>query len=406
MSQPDNRLRAFVTTSPGLEPALLGELAELGYRDLKKGRAGVSLTTDRAQLERLTVSTRLGHRVLWQLADVLATDGDTLYRQARDAVRWAGLIPATGAAPRTFAVSASCRDTPAFRDSRFAALRVKDAICDAVRAAQGERPNVDIDDPDVSVRVSIVGGRGIISLDAAGRHSLHARGYRTDAGEAPLRETLAAALPVLAGWDARAPLVDPMCGSGTIVIEAALRALGILPAALSGLRGGWGFMRWPGHRPERFARLVADAGASPVGGAGGTGGTGGALGLDDRVSGAELDPAALATARVNAERAGVSDRVTLSLGDARDRDHIARLAQGEKGLFVTNPPWGRRLGSGSDPGELVAEALAVWRAVRPGWRVAILLPDDGTAQALEMKKPRLVPLESGALAVTLAVGEL
>lgn len=400
MSQPDNRLRAFVTTSPGLEPALLSELAELGYRDLKKGRAGVSLTTDRAQLERLTVSTLLGHRVLWQLAEVLAPDGDTLYRQARDAVRWAGLIPATGAMARTFAVSASCRDTPAFRDSRYAALRVKDAICDAVRDAQGERPNVDVDDPDVSVRVSIVGGRGIISLDAAGRQSLHARGYRTDAGEAPLRETLAAALPVLAGWDGRAPLVDPMCGSGTIVIEAAMRALGLLPASLSALRGGWGFMRWPGHRPERFAKLVGEAEAGRASGASRS------ASVDGLISGAELDAAALATARVNAERAGVAGHVGLSLGDARDGEHIARLAQGENGLFVTNPPWGRRLGSGSDPGELVAEALEVWRVVKPGWRVAVLLPDDGTAQALKMKKPRLVPLESGALAVTLAVGEL
>lgn len=396
MSQPDNRLRAFVTTSPGLEPALLSELSELGYRDLRKGRAGVSLATDRVGLERLTVSTRLGHRVLWQLADVLATDGDTLYRQARDAVRWAGLIPAVGAAPKTFAVSASCRDTPAFRDSRFAALRVKDAICDAVREAQGERPNVDVDDPDVSVRVSVAGGRGIISLDAAGRQSLHARGYRTDKGEAPLRETLAAALPVLAGWEPGTPLVDPMCGSGTIVIEAALRAHGILPAALSGLRGGWGFMRWPGHRPERFARLVAELGS----------GAGPGPGKVAAIAGAELDSAALATARVNAERAGVSALVELSLGDARDREHIARIALGERGLFVTNPPWGRRLGSGSDPAELVSAALETWREVKPGWRVAILLPDDGTAQALKMKKPRLVPLESGALAVTLAVGEL
>ena len=395
MSQPDNRLRAFVTTSPGLEPALVGELAELGFRDLKKGRAGVSLATDRQGLERLTVSTRLGHRVLWQVADVLATDGDTLYRQARDAVRWAGLIPATGAAPKTFAVSATCRDTPAFRDSRYAALRVKDAICDAVRAAQGERPNVDVDDPDVSVRVSIAGGRGIISLDAAGRQSLHARGYRTDKGEAPLRETLAAALPVLAGWDLQSPLVDPMCGSGTIVIEAALRAYGVLPAALSGLRGGWGFMRWPGHRPERFARLLADMS-----------GTSGDAARGEVIAGAELDAAALATARVNAERAGVAGRIELLQGDARDREHIARLARGDRGLFVTNPPWGRRLGPGNDPAELVVAAMDAWREVKPGWRVAILLPDDGTAQALKMKKPRLVPLEAGALAVTLAVGEL
>ena len=395
MSQPDNRLRAFVTTSPGLEPALVGELAELGFRDLKKGRAGVSLATDRQGLERLTVSTRLGHRVLWQVADVLATDGDTLYRQARDAVRWAGLIPATGAAPKTFAVSATCRDTPAFRDSRYAALRVKDAICDAVRAAQGERPNVDVDDPDVSVRVSIAGGRGIISLDAAGRQSLHARGYRTDKGEAPLRETLAAALPVLAGWDLQSPLVDPMCGSGTIVIEAALRAYGVLPAALSGLRGGWGFMRWPGHRPERFARLLADMS-----------GTSGDAARGEVIAGAELDAAALATARVNAERAGVAGRIELLQGDARDREHIARLARGNRGLFVTNPPWGRRLGPGNDPAELVVAAMDAWREVKPGWRVAILLPDDGTAQALKMKKPRLVPLEAGALAVTLAVGEL
>ena len=390
MSQPDNRLRAFVTTSPGLESALVGELSDLGFSDVRKGRAGVTFATDRAGLERLTVSTRLGHRVLWQLAEVLAPDGDTLYRQVRDAVRWAGLIPATGAAPKTFAVHATCRDTPAFRDQRYAALRVKDAICDAVRAAQGERPHVDVDDPDVSVRVSIAGGRGIVSLDAAGKQSLHARGYRTDKGEAPLRETLAAALPVLAGWTVDRPLVDPMCGSGTIVIEAALRAHGISPAALGALRGGWGFQRWPGHRPERLARALPE------------------LRLEaPAIRAADLDAAAVAIARVNAERAGVSASIELGIGDATDRDHIARLGAGlAPGLIVSNPPWGKRLDSGHAPADLIVAALSVWRDVLPGWRVALLLPDDGTAPTLPMKKPRLVPLESGALAVTLAVGEL
>lgn len=393
MSQPDNRLRAFVTTSPGLESALLGELADLGYRDLKKGRAGVTLMADRLGLERLTVSTRLGHRVLWQVAEVLAPDGDTLYRQVFQAVRWAGLIPATGPAPRTFAVQASCRDTPAFRDSRYAALRVKDAICDSVRAAQGERPHVDIEDPDVSVRVSIAGGRGLVSLDLAGRLSLHARGYRTDKGEAPLRETLAAALPMLTGWTADKPLIDPMCGSGTIVIEAALRAQGILPASLRTLRGGWGFERWPGHRPERLAKLLAETAVRPV--------------ESMSIRAADLDASALATARVNAERAGVFADLALHEGDATDPEHIRSLAAGlPSGLIVTNPPWGRRLGQGHDPAELIARALDAWHDALPGWKVAILLPDDGTVSSLPIKKPRLVPLESGALEVTLAMGEV
>jgi putative N6-adenine-specific DNA methylase len=252
MSQPANRHPVFVTTSPGLEQALLRELKGLGFDDLSKGRAGVSLRTDRSGLERLTASTRLGHRVLWQLAEVAAQDGDTLHRATRDAVRWAGLIPPGPDGAKTFAVHATCRDTPAFRDSRFAGLRVKDAICDSIRDQTGRRPDVAADDPDVFVRVSIVRGRGVISLDAAGKVSLHARGYRNDSGEAPLRETLAAALTSIAGWDGSSPLIDPMCGSGTILIEAALARLGVLPAHLSSLRPAYGFTRWPGFRADRF----------------------------------------------------------------------------------------------------------------------------------------------------------
>lgn len=399
MSQPVNpakRLRAFVTTSPGLESALLRELEGLGHRELSKGRAGVSLSTDRAGLERLTVSTRLGHRVLWQLAEVDARDGDTLYRETLAAVRWVGFLPMSAGNEKTLAVAATCRDTPAFRDARYAGLRVKDAICDAVREATGRRPDISPEDPDVLVRVSIVRGRGVLSLDAAGKTSLHARGYRTDAGEAPLRETLAAALPELAGWDGKAPIVDPMCGSGTILIEAALRMAHILPGHLGRLRPPWGFTRWPGHVPSRLSawlegqRRSSPEVAGPV------------------LAGGDIDEAALATARVNADRAGVARLLRLAGGDARDPEHLAALTSSSAGpgLVLTNPPWGGRLMDGAAARGLMAELGASWRRVFSGWRAAVLVPDEAAAAALELKKPRLVPLESGALRVLLAVGEL
>lgn len=381
MSQHPNLLKAFATTSPGLERVLADELIHLGCKQVHKGRAGCGFSTDRVTLERVTLSLVTAHRVLWTLGEVDAQDGDRLYRSVRDVVRWQGLVPAG----KTFAVFATCRDTPAFRDARFAALRVKDAIVDVVREASGQRPDVAPDDPDVVIRVSIARGRGVISLDAAGKTSLHARGYRTEAGEAPLRESLAAALPRLAGWDGKLALVDPMCGSGTIIIEAALAARRIAPGML---RNDYGFMRWPGFKLDRHAATLASLRASSL------------ARIDVPLIGFDLDAELLAVARGNAERAGVQHDVQLAVGDATNVTDVP-----EQGLLVTNPPWGGRLGDHASTVELLRALAAHWRT-RGRWSAAVLVPDQEAAQALGLAEERIIPLEAGGRDVLLVTGRL
>ncbi len=392
MSQHVNLLKAFATTSPGLERVLAEELTQLGAKQVHKGRAGCGFLTDRVTLERVTVSLVTAHRVLWTLGEVDARDADSLYRGVRELVRWQGIVPAD----KTFAVFATCRDTPAFRDARFAGLRVKDAIVDVVREATGKRPDVSPEDPDVLVRVSIANGRGIVSLDAAGKTSLHARGYRTEAGEAPLRESLAAALPRLAGWDMKSPLVDPMCGSGTILIEAALAARCIAPGTL---RNDYGFMRWPGFKPARHeaaleslrARALPKTMGSPSGLLPKT---------DAPLIGFDIDAELLAVARANAERAGVAADVQLAVGDATSVTEVP-----EEGLLVTNPPWGARLGDHASTVELLRAVAAHWRG-RGRWRAAVLVPDAEAAHALDLLEERIIPLEAGGRDVLLVTGRL
>lgn len=381
MSQHPNLLKAFATTSPGLERVLADELTHLGCKQVHKGRAGCGFSTDRVTLERVTISLVTAHRVLWTLGEVDAQDADRLYRGVRELVRWQGLVPAD----KTFAVFATCRDTPAFRDSRFAALRVKDAIVDVVREATGQRPDVSPDDPDVLVRVSIARGRGVVSLDAAGKTSLHVRGYRTEAGEAPLRESLAAALPRLAGWDGKVPLVDPMCGSGTIVIEAAMSARRIAPGSL---RSDYGFMRWPGFKSERHEATVTSLRRASL------------PSTDVPLLGFDLDTALLAVAQSNAERAGVAADVRLAVGDATSVVDVP-----SEGLLVTNPPWGARLGDQASTVELLKAVAAHWRT-RGRWSAAVLVPDQEAAHALGLTEERIIPLEAGGRDVLLVTGRL
>lgn len=378
MSQPANLLRAFATTSPGLERVLADELAAHGMKQVHKGRAGCSFMTDRVGLERVTMSLTTAHRVLWTLGEVDAHDGDALYHSVRGLVRWQGIVPAD----KTFAVFATCRDTAAFRDARFAGLRVKDAIVDAVRDATGQRPDVSAEDPDVLVRVSIANGRGVLSLDAAGKTSLHARGYRVEAGEAPLRESLAAAMTKLVGWDHHAPLIDPMCGSGTIVIEAALAARRMAPGLV---RKDFGFTRWPGFKAKRFDDAVASMQAHVVP----------SDAQAAQIWGFDLDADLLQVARDNARRAGVD--VPFAVGDA-----TTLAPPAEHGFLVSNPPWGGRLGDQDATVALLRAIAAHWRT--GDWRVAMLVPDHEAARALGLREERVIQLEAGGRDVLLATG--
>ena len=375
---PDNRY--FATTSVGLEKALSGELERLGARAIRRGGGGVSFRGDRTLMMSACLSLRAAHRVLWMLGEFDAPDLDALYAGVRNVARWTGLITPE----RTLAVHATTRDST-IRDTRILAMKTKDAIVDVIRDAHGERPSVDRRDPDVRVHLRLVRDRASIGLDAAGE-SLHVRGYRTEAGPAPLRETLAAGVLSLLAWDGSSPLVDIFCGSGTLCIEAALIA-GRRDPGLLGRR--YGFERWPGHREERFERLLdeAERRIRPPSGV---------------IRGYDISKRAVDTALANVERAQVQSRVVIKRADALD----LRPPDGPPGLLVGNPPYGERMGDTKSLLPLYTSLGRTLKARFAGWRLGLILADKRFEEALGLEATRTWRLKQGPLDVGLVEFQL
>jgi putative N6-adenine-specific DNA methylase len=315
------------------------------------------------------LQARTAVRVLMQIAAFDAADAHALYAGAR-AVDWRAWLTANS----TIAVHASVHDTPGLAHSGFAALKVKDAAVDAVREAVGARPDVDPKKPDVAIVLHLAERRARLFLDLAAE-PLHRRGYRVAMVEAPLKETLAAAVLALGGVEADRPFVDPMAGSGTLAIEHALAARGIAP----GLRRRFGFERWPAFNDgaaleAAWARLRADAEAAaeapraPL----------------PPIVCADVDPDAVGAARRNASAASVDDDIAFEIADVGD---VAALGKRwETGTVCTNPPYGERLA----PAELGALYARAGRAFGRlgGWGVVLL--SGNPALAREMPgKPRI-----------------
>jgi putative N6-adenine-specific DNA methylase len=297
--------------------------------------------------------SRVAMRVLLEVGHFPAPDADALYAGAR-AVDWSPHLDAR----HTFAVSASVQDSATLRHSGFVALKVKDAVADALRDRTGARPDVNADDPDVALFLHLRGAEAHLYLDLAGA-PLHRRGYRVAMTAAPLKETLAAAVLALGRIDTALPFVDAMAGSGTLAIEHALSARRIAP----GLRRRFGFERWPDRSHataweelRREAReQILPAAPAPI------------LARD-------RDPEAARAARRNAEAAGVADDVEVETGD-----FIDLAPRPGPGQLCMNPPYGERLA----PAEIgaVVRALARWR----GWAVVLLSGDPQLAQALRRR---------------------
>ncbi len=311
--------RMFVTTAKGTEQALEDELREIGLGGVKATRGGVRFTGSIHDGMRACLWSRLASRVLLMLRKAPAPEAEALYEGAL-AVEWEEHLNPRG----TFAVRATTRSVK-LAHSGYVALKVKDAIADRLRDRKGKRPDVDAKRPDVLVFVHLADDQASFYLDLSGE-PLHRRGWRGRGGQAPLKENLAAAVLRIGGYEHGLPMCDPMCGSGTLPIEAALAARGIAP----GLGRGFGFETWPAvdeevRRRWRDIREEAKAVALPRAPAE-------ILGFDR--SGKELDQAGRC-----ARRAGVSGDIRLELRDVR---HLQELPEGCQ--VFTNPPYGERLG--------------------------------------------------------------
>jgi putative N6-adenine-specific DNA methylase len=311
--------RYFAACALGLEEVLARELRDLSAGDVAARRGGVSFAGDPMLGYRAAMWLRSAMRLQELVLETPAPDRQTFYR-AVSAIDWERYLRLD----QTLAVDATVRDSRVTH-SGIAALTVKDAIVDRFRSRRGARPSVDRDDPALALKLLVNRDVATLWRDLSGE-SLHKRGWRPIQVKSPLNEALAAGLLMLTEWDRRSPLVDPMCGSGTFLIEAAHLAMDRAP----GLERRFAFERWPDFDQEAWAAIVAEARArvhpAPV-----------------RLEGADRHEGALALAKRSAEAAGVADAVGFTVADARDFAPPVRPH-----TVVANPPWGERLGEGEE----------------------------------------------------------
>ncbi|GAA4331922.1 THUMP domain-containing protein [Pigmentiphaga soli] len=361
--------RVFAPCPQGLEGALAAELQQLGFADVHEGRAGAHFSADWQGVMQANLHSRIAARILVEVGrGPVATEDDLLeLARATPWERWFG-------AEQTLRVDTSAVRSP-MKSLQYCNLRAKDGICDRLRDLEGERPSIDTVRPDARVHVFLSADTATLYLDTSGE-SLFKRGWRLDKGEAPLRENLAAGLLALSGWPADAPLLDPFCGSGTILIEAALAALKVPP----GVSRPFAFERLR-HHPERRWRDLKDDARSRI--------------LDELpmpLAGADLDPQAIDAARENARRAGLTDdAIYFETADARDTCPLDERA----GWIVTNPPYGERLGAGD--AELWPEWSRTLKREFGGWQLHVITNDFDLPRKLRLDPKRRIPMYNGAL---------
>ena len=374
-------MRDFFATCPkGLEYLLVDELKALGAVDVHESLAGVYF---RGELETGYVAclwSRLASRVLLPLRDFEVDSGDVLYAGARE-IAWSEHL----AGDATFAVDA-VGSTHGITHSQYAALRIKDAIVDQFRDATGQRPDVDTGQPDLQVHLALRRGKAIISIDLCGV-PLHQRGYRQGQGIAPLKENLAAAMLLRAGWPATCAagggLVDPMCGSGTLLIEAALMAGDVAPGLR---RARWGFQGWRGHDAILWKTLHDQAQARAAAGL---------QALKPVFFGFDHDAAVINEAKRNAQLAQLSGFIQLG---RQSLEHLHRPHELDRpGLVICNPPYGERMGADENVRALYRLLGDKLKQEFPGWQASVITSDEQLARALGLHAEKKYKLYNGAL---------
>ncbi|HPF26444.1 MAG TPA: bifunctional 23S rRNA (guanine(2069)-N(7))-methyltransferase RlmK/23S rRNA (guanine(2445)-N(2))-methyltransferase RlmL [Steroidobacteraceae bacterium] len=369
-----NELRLIASAPRGFGDLLARELVELGATEVRERTVGVDLKGTLETAYRICLESRLASRLFLVVADYEAADEAQFYHGAR-AVPWTEHVDAHG----TLACDFSGRH-PTITHSGFGALRLKDAICDSLREATGARPNVTVERPSVRVHAHANGRKIVISIDLAGE-GLHRRGYRTEAGEAPLRENLAAGLLVRAGWPAQCEqgveFLDPMCGAGTLVIEAALIAARRAPGLP---RDYFGFLGWLGHQPELWQRVRAAAIARE-------------RPLPGRMRGLDPDQRVLQIARTNAARAGFQHALQFDAVPLAG----ARPMTPQPGFLAVNPPYGVRLEDRERAAQLMRELGSTLRDHFNGWQAAVLAGSADLGLELGIRAERVHTVWNGAL---------
>ena len=365
-----SRTEAFFAPCPrGLETLLASELTELGALDAAPTAGGVAFRGDWGACYRANLWSRLASRVLWRVAEFGYAGEDDVYAAAR-AVNWFDLFDVR----RTLRVNVTAQKSP-LKSLEFATLRVKDAVCDRFRDDVGRRPDVDRADPDVRIHAFLEAKRGALYLDTSGE-PLFKRGWRAEAGAAPLRENLAAGIVRLTGWRPEQPLLDPMCGGATLLVEAAAMARGRAP----GLKRSFGFEKLDVFDGVLW-RELREAAAQPA-----------ARAPKLALFGSDIDTRALGAARRNLAAAGVERWVTLEAADLLERE-----APAAAGVMIANPPYGERLGDAEALASFYPKLGDALKRRFAGWDCWFFTADRRIEKLIRLQASRRTVLYNGAL---------
>lgn len=354
-------------TFQGLEEVLAQELTVLGANDIQIGRRMVSFSGDKEMLYKANFCLRTAIRILKPIKQFTAKDADEVYEQIKS-IHWEDYLDID----KTFAVDAVVFSEE-FRHSKFVSYKVKDAIVDYFREKMGKRPSVRINKPDISLNIHIAQTSCTLSLDSSGE-SLHRRGYRQEAVEAPLNEVLAAGMIMMTGWHGECDLIDPMCGSGTIPIEAALIARNIAPGVF---RKEFAFEKWNDFDQELFDSIYNDDSQERE--------------FTHHIYGYDNSPKAFEIATHNIKAASVSKDITLQLQPFQQFEQPA-----EKAIIITNPPYGERISTNDLLGlyQMIGERLKHAFVGNTAW---VLSYREECFDQIGLKATEKVPLFNGAL---------
>jgi putative N6-adenine-specific DNA methylase len=310
----EQNFELIAKTFMGLEPVLAKELTQLGANDVKIGRRMVSFTGDKEMMYRANFQLHTAIRILKPIRHFKAKSADDVYEEIKK-IDWTQYLEND----KTFTVD-SVVFSEEFRHSKFVSYKVKDAIVDQFREKTGKRPNISVANPDIRLNMHIAEDHCTLSLDSSGE-SLHRRGYRQESVDAPLNEVLAAGMILLSGWQGDTDFIDPMCGSGTLLIEAALIAKNMAPGLF---RKEFAFEKWPDFDADLFDDIYNDESQERE--------------FTHKIYGYDIDMKAVNTARMNVKAAGLSDVISVEQQDFKEFTQPQN-----KSIIITNPPYGERI---------------------------------------------------------------
>ena len=363
----EQEFELIAKTFMGLEPVLAKELTQLGANNVQIGRRMVSFTGDKELMYRANFSLHTAIRVIKPIKHFKAQSADDVYEEVKN-IDWSQYLDLK----KSFAVD-SVVFSDEFRHSKFVSYKVKDAIVDQFREKTGQRPNISVANPDIRLNMHIAEDRCTLSLDSSGE-SLHRRGYRQESVEAPLNEVLAAGMILMTGWQGETDFIDPMCGSGTLLIEAALIARNMAPGVF---RKEYAFEKWPDFDAELFDNIYNDDSQERE--------------FNHHIYGYDIDLKAVQKANLNVRAAGLTKDISVELADFKDFKQPK-----DKAIMVTNPPYGERISTPDLLGtyRMIGETLKHQFKDNDAW---VLSYREECFDQIGLKPSIKIPLYNGSL---------